>query len=767
MSIASDDERQPGGRDDPASEPATSDPASYDPSTANAVESGPSGNGPTESGPAGSQPAPLRSSGSIPPDVANLLTSVAKAIQTFSMYPPNHPALEPAANTALEPLQQLLAERAVINIGVASGQLAIADAATDPGHERFSSLAGRLHRHQLASLSFERGIELTEFTELLASLAVEPELSEHPLGQVPDDEHPEWNHIRLEPIRYEHLGMARQGQEPAGDGEASGPPPLWLGLARAAMVGVMSGELQNVPGARLAAVAAGQEISAGADEMEEMEALARAIEERSSDDEYAEGILKQLVELSRELRATGEIGTPESVPTEELRRRTSLLISMIDPEALSEILRRGGDSRERVQLVLDSSRSMDPGAAVLLFRAAALAEGQDLSHWLVLMLSKLAAHASSGADAGRQEAHVNLSTQMELMVADWDLQDPVHPDQAQALARISAREAEARQSGGRKAGIESDRVLMTGIEVDRMGDAVSAAVDEMLSDGELPALISLLSRAPDSNAPAIEIWERIETPDSVRQLLDDPSPDLEVLDLLVARMGIKAAEPLLDLLAATESLRTRRELFARLASMGPELGPAVVRRLRDERWFVKRNMLALMGELPEWPRQWTPSDQSEHPHPAVRREALKLMLREERSRDLAVCALLKEDDSRALSLGLAAALEDTPPEAVPLLVPIAQDESLTKDLRVSAVRALGTGQGTVAREALLSLASSRRGWLARLFGRRRVAQKSPVVLEALNALAGSADPRAERLLSRAARSSDPVIRRAAEGRLTS
>ena len=143
------------------------------------------------------------------------------------------------------------------------------------------------------------------------------------------------------------------------------------------------------------------------------------------------------------------------------------------------------------------------------------------------------------------------------------------------------------------------------------------------------------------------------------------------------------------------------------------------------------------------------------------------MLREERSRDLAVCALLKEDDSRALSLGMAAALEDTPPEAVPLLVPIAHDESLTKDLRVSAVRALGARQGTVAREALLSLASSRRVWLARLFGRRRVAQKSPVVLEALNALAGSADPRAERLLSRAARSSDPVIRQAAEGRLAS
>ena len=144
-------------------------------------------------------------------------------------------------------------------------------------------------------------------------------------------------------------------------------------------------------------------------------------------------------------------------------------------------------------------------------------------------------------------------------------------------------------------------------------------------------------------------------------------------------------------------------------------------RLRDERWFVKRNMLALMGELESWPKKWSAAEYSGHAHPAVRREALKLMLREPDNRDMAVCALLVDQDSRALSLGLAAALESSPPEAVPLLIQLARDESLPTDFRTMSVRALAARGRPTSVTGLLELARGRGAWITRLFGRERVA----------------------------------------------
>ena len=88
------------------------------------------------------------------------------------------------------------------------------------------------------------------------------------------------------------------------------------------MVGVTSGDLQDTPGASLSDLAAGEEIAAGTDEVAVMEAIARAIEERSSDDAYAAGILEQLLDMSQELRSTGDVGAAESPAAEELRRRT-------------------------------------------------------------------------------------------------------------------------------------------------------------------------------------------------------------------------------------------------------------------------------------------------------------------------------------------------------------------------------------------------------------------------------------------------------------
>ena len=103
--------------------------------------------------------------------------------------------------------------------------------------------------------------------------------------------------------------------------------------------------------------------------------------------------------------------------------------------------------------------------------------------------------------------------------------------------------------------------------------------------------------------------------------------DFKILDRLVPRVGSSAAAPLLDALAAAESRGTRRGLLAQLARMGGGIGPIVVARLEDPRWYVTRNMLGLLDELPALPEGFSPARYTLHADARVRWQAVKLQLK--------------------------------------------------------------------------------------------------------------------------------------------
>lgn len=305
--------------------------------------------------------------------------------------------------------------------------------------------------------------------------------------------------------------------------------------------------------------------------------------------------------------------------------------------------------------------------------------------------------------------------------------------------------------------LRPERVIMMGLELDQDGEAVWEAVDA-LAASRAGRLLEILGAAPPSSSLTAEIWARVISPERIRALVD--AEDFEALDSILERLGAEAAGHILDLLTESDSLRTRRQLFARLAALGPEIAPEVVRRSRDKRWYARRNMLALMGEFDEWPRRWSAAEYCDDAHPAVRREAFKLMLRVPDLRDRALCGLLADGDNRAVALGLAALADDCPPEAVPLLEALARDETLTPELRVMAARSLGMSGDPAAARTLVELAS-RKG----LGKRSKLAPKSPVMLAALQALSSFPGDSSEaaRLLARAAKSGDSEIRGAALG----
>lgn len=307
-----------------------------------------------------------------------------------------------------------------------------------------------------------------------------------------------------------------------------------------------------------------------------------------------------------------------------------------------------------------------------------------------------------------------------------------------------------------QATLSSERLLMMAIELDHAPECVWAAVDE-LADDRLGALVHIMRQAPANSWVARDAWRRATQPGHVRRLLDADPPDLDTIEQVLAGFGPDDADVLLDLLCESDSLATRKRLFSRLVELAPNIGRQLSRRSRDPNWFARRNVLVLMGELETWPQKWSPAALADDPHPSVRREAFKLMLRRPDLRDRALCGLLEDDDRRARSLGLAAATESCPPEAIHMLAAVVRDESVPTEQRVMGVRALGRSGDPDAVPPLLE--SIRRG--AGL-APNRLGPKTPIMLAALQALATFPGDigAGKKLIIKATRSSDPDIRAA-------
>ena len=686
-------------------------------------------------------PSPSGSGASPPPaeratlsrDLADFLIELSIALHKHTMYPEGHPSLAPAAAGVRRRVEQLLANRSTVSLGVARHQLVIEGLATDPKHPVLAELAGRLHRHHLGAITFQRGLEVSEVASVLKTLAIDAERSGEPLGLGPPEGLRAWAHVRLHPLTYERLELVDDGTA-ASEGGARAAQ-LWVGLARAA--------LATAPDERPPST--------------EPAVIAKAIDARGKTETaaYDQVIVGYLLQIAEELKTAG---TAEALA---LRRRTSRLIRDLQPDTLRRLIEMGGDLLQRRKFVQDASDGMAVDAVLALMKAAAEASHQTISHSLLRMLSKLAAHAEAGTAEVRPHADAALREQIQQLLQGWTLADPNPDAYGTALQRMSRAPPLFAPRGERGDLAEPDRIVAMALEVDTVGPGVLAAADRVVEEGRLGQLLEALGEVQEAQSTAPEVWARLATPDVVRRLARQEPVDFKTLDRLVPRVGLLAAAPLLDALAAAEARSTRRGLLAQLAKMGPELAPVVIARLEDPRWYVTRNLLALLEDLAPLPPGFSAASYLRHADARVRWQAVKLQVTIPAHRDAALAKGLQDPDPRTLrlALGLAVALQRCPDDAVPALADRTTDGTVPIDVRSLAIRALGYARPPAALDALLRLASGGRT----LFGREKLRAKSPELLAALIALATGwrRHPRARAVLERAAAASDYEVRTAA------
>ncbi len=659
-------------------------------------------------------------------DLNEFLIEFSIALHRQSMYPTGHPALIPAVESVIRRGEQLFTGRPQIAFGVARRQLIIDGASTDPDQPVLRRLADTLHKHHIGAVSIMPGMDTLELGEALRALAAEAD-REGPLGLKADVA--KWPHIKLQPLVFDGLGLVDDRVAGGGNTESGQPsnPDLWMSLARAALA------------------SDGTDGDVAASESE----IAKAIDENASRDQT---IVSHLLQIAQELKTASGHGA------EELKRRTARLLGSLNPATLRRLVVMSGDRNQRAQFLRDATHGLPVDAVLAIVTASADASGQTISHGLVRMLSKLAAHAESGTDLSRPRADTELREQVGRLLEDWRLEDP-NPEAYGRVLEHLAVSSQAEPSGSRvSAGLDPLRLVKMALEAGAFGPLADKAIDDAINAGKLGGLLELIVSPPEGGqAGADMLLARLTRPENLKGLFAADNVDLSGLDQLLPRMSVEGFEGLLEVLGSSQSRLVRRRLLDVLSRAQMDIVPLVIARLHDDRWYVQRNMLTLLARKSTLPATFSVVPWTQHPDTRVRSEAIRLQLTMPNERDLGVEAALNDPDARIVHLGLTA-IHECPPHLVERMIDLALASDLGEDSRLLAVNMIAHEHREDVLAALLQLSVAGRSW----FGRTRLRPKTPVLLAVVRALAAtwSGDSRASGALTAAVRSADRDLRQA-------
>jgi hypothetical protein len=420
----------------------------------------------------------------------------------------------------------------------------------------------------------------------------------------------------------------------------------------------------------------------------------------------------------------------------------------------------GNDAAQRRKFVLDATQGMAVDAVVELVRAAADASNQTISHSMLRLLSKLAVHAGEDSGIRRTGADAALRENVRTLVAQWTLEDPNPGDYRDVLEGMAKSKPSAVTVQSIAYPVEEERLLQIALEIGVSGESTWRALEAMVGRRRLSAVVALLDRAPRPHV-AEQAWERLATTKRLREFLDHAEPDWPPLERIVSRLGLGAADVLLDQLDSGIESRRQSQIVTLLAKLGDDVGAAAARRLPQATPDIQALLLGLIGRLNALPSGFVADEWTRHRAPTVRREAIKLLLKEPARREQGITLGLMDSDDRAVLLALNEAATACPSSALPIIMNRVDRDDIPAPLRALAIRTVAGVQSPDVADWVLRFVMIGR---KRFLGGERLAPKSPEMLAALVALGTHwrSDPRAAQTLARALKHTDAEIRAAAQ-----
>jgi hypothetical protein len=675
-------------------------------------------------------------------DLADFLVELSITLNKHAIYPSRHPLLDQAVDGVANRIGMLfVGDRESLSMGVARRQLIIEGVATDPLNPVLKELAQRLHEHRVGALKFIRGIGREELAQALAALAVDPIRSAKPLGLDSERVGDLWPHVRFFPLTYDRLQLIEDdeaGEKARPDQMPSGrATQLWIGLARAALVSDTS-------------ASSAPQTEQDDDTALEPATVARAIDEHQREEAYDQVIVGYLLQIGEELK------TAEGVEAAGLQRRVSRLVGSLKQSTLEKLLEMGGDKAQRRRFLLDASQGITVEAVIDLVKAASAAEGQTVSHSMLRMLSKLAHHPSS-TGGPRAKTDPTVRDVMKRLVDDWSLDDPNPEAYRQALENISSTRgmAESASTNGIATECEPERMIKIAIEIGAMGPQIHSAMTGLYKSGRADVLLDLVEQAPKGGA-ATPVWDFLVEEGVFESLFGQERIDLPLVGRFVRKLGASAAPTLLSAVVVFDDAKIRAQFYDLLQPFGDDVGAALAARIPGAPPAVQRELLALLGRLTALPSGFSPHEYLENSEPLVRREAVRLLLRDASARDQAIMSALRDPDDRVVFAGLTAAQEKSPPAAIDLIQKRVDAGQLDSQLRTMGIRIVAQRRTTETLAWLLGFVLTETHWARR----PRLRPAAPEMLAALGVIAaGWRDhPAAAPALRLAEQSKDAEVR---------
>jgi hypothetical protein len=575
-------------------------------------------------------------------EIVPVLVELHQAARKMLLYPPTHALIPKAIESLAQRCEALWANHATATIDVGGKHLLLGGEPLDPQNPVLKELTHTLSSAHVARITIHKGVDHDGFSRLLSWLKernASPEARQQSLAAL----HQAVPAIEIALVSFRHATADAEGSATRGD--------TWSQLLDALLeAGLEEQSPGGSPGGKTA-------------ESQQPEQLAELINRASTTGDsarYERLVLEHLQRLAAPLRdpATGE---HRAAPLPEAeRQRLATLIERLDPpvrerlfrlafnpdgqgpgalvaildqlsepvllEVLSQIQAHGGTvsiptlellrkfvglSREQPALAPSLAKRLD--GLELADRHALYAElfqKKTEKNFYPDSYAKTIKGLSGAAPAGPAVAHEPVG----------DLVDPV--DESEIHHHLTTVMTELLQH---PTAAPSQAIL-----IERLGHVLEDPLIEGRPEAVLGVFETVRAFRP-ANPETKEAFEktlvRVVAPVVRATLKLDKTRAGAIVEHLVA-IGEPIVPTLLEILnAATDArdMMLRKRLLDVLARIGRPIAPAVLPWLKDERWFILRNMIFLLGEsrVPEMAPKLKPF--AAHAHEQVRLEALRAL----------------------------------------------------------------------------------------------------------------------------------------------
>jgi hypothetical protein len=559
----------------------------------------------------------------------DVVVALQAAARQAGVYPAGHPARAAALENAHARLSGFLAAGGALTLGVAKDALLQGEKRLEVPAAR--ALARALFQKEVALLRIGTDVSAAEVEVLLQSIAERPGAPQAPLLQ--ELEAAGVTSISVRPPDY--AGLKATSVVPAVERPLGS---LWESILRAQIEGRhLAGDAEQLSaGASAQSVASLLGAGPGGPAFDALEASVASHLARATGPLRASAI-KQMAELFLALPP-------------ELRER--LLLTALRVVAAEDT---GADSlRELVARI-------GPNAVLKGLRRLATEGGRLSSHALRLVQTLITSSAQAqrdGQPAQPKDAR-QIATELQTLFQDEDI-DRFNPEDHQSLLECAAAldPASLRTPQLDAGELGERRESLTTAALER---ALGATVFELLGareqgslDGPLQQLRRMLleaiqggqfeqatglvdglrgleadARLPQATRRALsEFLSKLAGPQLLTTLLlrQKSTEDAQRVKQLIARLGGAATGALLEALASEQDQSRRRRLFDLIASLGAVIVPDATRLLKDSRWYVVRNMIALLRKVGDKNSLPEVRKLSAHADLRVRLEAIKTLL---------------------------------------------------------------------------------------------------------------------------------------------